>query len=350
MTSFQSVLHLVNRRKFLFFGIIIIIGILAFLFRPKPPQPVPTQKVTRSTLTQSISITGKVAAKNIVDLTFPVVGKVTFLGVKEGDTVKQNQTIATLDSRSTLKSLQSTLLDYSKQRNTFDQTEENYQNRTPAQALNDAMKRILQNNQYDLDKSVKSVELQSLAQENSVLITPIGGIVTRADAKNAGINIAPTTIFEITDPSSLVFDMDVDEADIGKIQTGQTASIVIDAFPDDTIKMPVTYIDFASHTTSTGSNVFTVESSLPNTPAKYRVGMNGNAEIITAQKEQAIIIPLSSIVDNKYVYVKQGKVYEKRQVTTGLQNDTDSEITSGLSEGDEIVTEPSKIPKGQIRQ
>ena len=74
------------------------------------------------------------------------------------------------------------------------------------------MKRILQNNQYDLDKAINSVELFDLAKQNLVVTTPISGIVTRADVKSAGGNVSAQITITKVDPQNLVFECDVDVA------------------------------------------------------------------------------------------------------------------------------------------
>src|SRR5258708_29217454 len=112
------------------------------------------------------------------------------------------------------------------------------------------MARVLQTNQFDLDKSIKSVELQDIAKQQAVLTAPMAGILTRADIQTAGVNAAITNQFVIVDPKSLVFAMDVDEADIGKITTGQPVDISLDTYPDTIIHGRVNSIDFVTHTTS----------------------------------------------------------------------------------------------------
>lgn len=341
MRVFKRFLSFIYKRKYWILAIVIVIGVLYFIFKPKQVIPVPTQRIKRSDIIQTVSISGKVNAKKIVDLTFQIGGKITFVGVQVGDHVSQYQTIAILDSRTTQKNLQAALIAYSKQRNAFDQNQDNLQNRTPDQALNDSMKRILQNNQYDLNNAINSVELLSLAQEQSILTTPIAGIVTRVDAKTAGVNVTPTSVFEVVDPNSLVFDMDVDEADIGKITMGQEADVQLDAYPDVTVKNPVNFIDFVSHITTNGGNAFTVETALTDPSGlKYRLGMNGNANIITSRKNDVITAPSISIVDGQFVYVKTKNGFEKKQVTVGLQSDTDGEIKNGLQVGDVVATDP----------
>jgi HlyD family secretion protein len=212
------------------------------------------------------------------------------------------------------------------------------------------MKRVIQNNQYDLDKAVVSVELQDVAKQQSVLTSPINGILVRADAATVGTTVGATTVFSVIDPTSLVFGMDVDEADIGKVAVGQPVKVNLDAFPDKTSQYPVDRIDFVSHTTTNGGNAFTVEVKLPaSSVSQYRIGMNGNADIITAERDNVPTIPIASVVDGKYVYLKKPTGFEKRAVTIGLQNDVDAEVTNGLREGDLIAVQPDKVPQKQER-
>lgn len=323
-------------------GIIIICLIsLAFFLRPKPQQAPPTTAVKEGDLTQSVSVTGKIDSQTSVDLTFLTGGKVVFLGTKEGDRVNAFQTMAVLDQRTVQKNLENALVDYSKQRNNFDQTQDNYQDRKPYQALNDAMRRILEDNQYDLDKAVISVELQDLVKQQSVLATPISGVVTHSDIKSSDVNVSPAATMTVVDDQNLVFSMEVDEADIGKIKTGQTVKINIDAFPNDSITLNVGTIDFASHTTSTGGNAYYVKAPIFQNGSNYRLGMNGDAEIIINEAQNTLIIPTTATIDNNYIYVKTNKGFEKRKVELGLQNDTQAEVLSGLKKGDTIILQAS---------
>lgn len=338
-----------DKHRILSAAIILAVLLVLFIFRPAPPKPIPTQKVTKGDLVQSISITGTIAAQRDVDLSFQTGGKLVWLGIKKGDYVEAYQTVALLDQRQVAKTLEKTLLDYSLARSTFDETAEDNQNRTPQEALNNEMKRILERNQWNLEKAVNSVELQDLVIQQSVLTTPIAGIVTRADVKTSGVNVTGTTTFTVTDPGSLIFNMEVDEADIARIKEEQKIKVFFNSFPDEEIVLSVAGIDFVTHTTSTGGNAYDVEAKMPeNTNYQYRVGMGGNAEIIINEKKNVIVIPLSSVIDGKSVFIKtEFGSFEKRTVKLGLQNDTSAEIVSGLSEGDEVALEPSTVPQKQ---
>ncbi len=322
-----------------------IIIIAAILLRPKPPKPVPVEAVKKGTLVQTISVTGDVDADRDVELKFEIGGKLQSLNIKKGDYVKKGQVIATIDQSTALKNLKTALLNYSLQRNTFDQTVNAQPAHTPSDALNDSMKRLLENNQYNLDLAVNSVEIQDLARQKSVLTTPIDGIVTRADVKTSGVTVATTTTFGVTDPSSLSFRMEVDEADISKVSEGQEVDVDLNAYPDNQLHLRVGSIDFVTHTTSTGGNAYDVKARIiPTSKMSLRVGMNGNATIITKRKDEIITIPLASLIDENTVYVKTGTIYEKRKIKLGIQSDTDTEVISGLSEGELLVIDPNSVP------
>jgi len=334
---------LFTKRKLIVLVILIILIILVgIISRPKAAAGVETQTIKRGDIIESLAATGTIDAQTSVDLSFPAIGKLVYLGVKKGDFVKKGQVIAVLDQRSVQKTLQDDLTDYMKQRNTFDQIKDDNQNRTPEQALNDKMKRILQNNQYDLDKAVFSVELQSLAKEQSVLTSPIDGIVTRADAQTTGLNVSPTTVFSIASPEGMVFKIDIDEADIGSVKQGQLITVTLDAYPEKALHVVVDAIDFATHTTSTGGNAYTVETTLPENNLTYRVGMGGDAEVILNQTKDVLTVPLASLIDDTYVYVLKPEGIKKQKIKMGLKNDTDAEVMSGLSEKDEVALDPVK--------
>jgi HlyD family secretion protein len=333
-----------HKRRLLF--IIIPLIVLAVIFWPRPQKPIETQIVKKESIEEVISATGTIFSETSVDLKFLTGGKLVYLGAKKGDMVKAGQVIGILDQRTVQKNLETELRDYSQQRNTFDETLEDNQNRTIEQALNNDMKRILQNNQYDLEKAVISVELQDLAKQQAVLTSPTDGIVTSADVTTAGINVSATTSFTVADPETMIFKIDIDEADIGKIVAGQKVKVTLDAYPEETIIMDIGDIDFASHATSVGGNAYTVQSQLPlNKETKFRVGMSGDAEITVAKSTHAMTVSLASLTDDSSVYVKKGKTFEKRKVKTGIQSDTEIEIRNGLQEGEEVALQPDEAAK-----
>jgi len=343
MQKIKHILWYPRRNKKFGIILLVVLIILAAIFWPRPPKPLETQKVQTGNITQSISATGSVIADSSVDLTFIAGGKLTYLGAKKGDTVTKGQTIAVVDPRTFQKNLENSLQQYLVQRNTFEQGREDNNAPTPNDAVNDDIKYLLETNQFNLNSSVIQVELQAIAKEQSVLTSPINGIVTDMDVTTTGVNITPTTTFSIADPNSLVFQVEVDEADVGKIKVGDSMNVTLDAYPDQTLNLTIDSIDFNSQKSDTGGTIFRVKAKLPEgVNDAYRIGMNGDAEIITMQKNDVLVLSLASITDDNSVYIKKGDTFEKRKVTTGIQSDTEIEILSGLEEGDVVALQPDE--------
>lgn len=326
--------------------VLVLLGIgitIQFSKTKTSEQQIRTATVKRETFTKSVQSSGKTKANKSAELKFQTSGKLTWVGVAEGDTVAAFQAIAGLDVREVQKTLDKALRDYSSARNDFEEewrvTYLGVQN--PDTALTDTAKRILQKNQWDLDKAVLDVELKNLAVEYATLVTPIAGIVAHIDTPVPGVNITPASaVFEIVDPSSLVFQANIDEVDIGSLSLGQTAGIALDAFPDATFSGKISYISYISETSAGGATVFPVKVAFDE-PQKLRIGLNGDVTIETNSTPDALVIPVEAIREQnagKYVYKKTGKTYTLVQVETGEQNDSGIVITDGLSQGDEVVT------------
>lgn len=301
-----------------------------------------TTGVKRTDFVKQVSSSGKTAADKSVDLKFQTSGKLAWVNVKEGQEVTVHQAIAGLDPREVQKNLEKALRDYSSERNDFEEMwRVTYQGRSrPEQALTDTVKRILEKNQWDLEKSVLDVELKHLAVEYATLVTPIAGIVTHIDTAVAGVNITPATaVFSIADPDSLIFEANVDEADVGSLTVGQEAAITLDAYPQAMFSGIVSYISLVSEQSSGGATVFPVKIAFDK-PEGMRIGLNGDITIAVTRQNQVLVIPLEAIREDKkgrYVYRKTRNTYERVAVTVGSQNDEQAVIESGLSDDDTVV-------------
>lgn len=314
-------------------------------------QAIVTQPAKRATFSKTVSSSGKVKAKKAVELKFQTSGKLTWVGVKEGDRVVPYQAIASLDSREVQKNLEKALRDYSAERNDFEETwRVEYRGLdNPQEALTDTVKRILEKNQWDLEKAVLDVELKHLSVEYGTLTTPIGGIVTRVDMPYAGVNITPATaVFEVIDPDSLTFEAAIDEVDVGAIVKGKAATVTLDAFPERLFEGTVSYISYSAVTSSGGATVFPVEITIAKAD-NLRIGLNGDVSIEVNVEEERLIVPLDAIREDgegSFVYRKDNGSYRKTPVEVGQTNETDAVVLSGLAQGDEVVVKGfTELPK-----
>ncbi|MBU1327429.1 efflux RND transporter periplasmic adaptor subunit [Patescibacteria group bacterium] len=145
------------------FSVLALIGGIWWTRRAKQQtaSAITTAHVKQETFIKTISSSGKTKADRSVSLKFQTSGKLTWVGIKEGDTVAPYQAIAALDSREVQKNLEKALRDYDKERNDFEETwRVDYNGKKPEQALTDTVKRILEKNQWNLERAVLDVELK----------------------------------------------------------------------------------------------------------------------------------------------------------------------------------------------
>lgn len=326
------------KKRTLIISIVIVIALGLLIYRGfQASQKTKKQEsavVRRGNLEESLTISGQIKAEENVILRFQTSGKVVWVGVKEGDIVKKYQAIASLDPREVKKKLDKYLNTFLKTRTDFDQTQADAKDK----ALTDALKRALDKSQLDLNNAVLDVELQNLAVEFSRLITPIAGIVVKADPTYTGANIISTQAqYEIVNPKTLYFEGVADQTEVVKLKNGMTGGLTLDAYPDQSFRGRITTLAFTPKTEETGT-VYAVKFVFPvkETSLAYKIGMTGDLTFTTKKKNRVLYLPIKFIKSEdrqKYVSLKkQTKVY----ITTGLETDNLIEITSGLAEGDVV--------------
>lgn len=183
---------------------------------------------------------------------------------------------------------------------------------------------------------------------NYTITAPISGTVIRKNMK-AGDKITSKgsgdgAMAVIYDLSTITFSMSIDELDISKVKAGQTVEIAAEAVSDASFQGVVENVSLES-TNSNGITTYPVSVTVKD-PKGLLPGMNVNGKILLKESKNALVIPASSLMRGNVVYVKDPSVKEAqgevpagfREVTveTGIMNDEQVEIISGLSEGDEV--------------
>ncbi|MFZ5376360.1 MAG: efflux RND transporter periplasmic adaptor subunit [Patescibacteria group bacterium] len=291
----------------------------------------------RQDLTKYLEISGIIDAKEKASLRFAAGGKVVYLGAQEGDWIKKGQTLATIDQADLNKRLQQDLNNYMKERWDWDQQLDDIKDRT----IDKREQRSVDQNQWDLENEVLDVEIRDIAIRNTVLSSPIEGVLIESPTNVKGVQLLATDSFEVINPGSLIFKALVDEAEIAQVMASQSAYITLDAYPDETVDSFVKFISYKSTETSSGTS-FIIEMPFPNNSSleKYRLGMNGDAQILVTSKSNVLTVPIDAIRqrDNKnYVDVRtNGESFAEREIEIGLETDDFVEVTAGLSESDEV--------------
>lgn len=161
------------------------------------------------------------------------------------------------------------------------------------------------------------------------------------------------TAFTILTEDSYKISLSVDELDILSVKQGQTVNITLDALDGESFEGTVTKVGTVG-STSGSSAKYTVEITVPKAE-NMLLGMSASATIQIDEADDAVLIPLSALQESggkSFVYTEKsedGTLSGKVEVETGLSNDSQVEITSGLSEGDTVyyqVVEKSSDDQG----
>ncbi|PEL09948.1 efflux RND transporter periplasmic adaptor subunit [Bacillus sp. AFS017336] len=186
--------------------------------------------------------------------------------------------------------------------------------------------------------------------DGSILQAPVSGTITSLDVKSGDSVQSSATVAHMTNYSSLETTISVDELDITKVKVGQSVKITASAFEGQTFDGTVLKVSNEG-TSTNGVSTFDVTVKIKN-PKSLKIGMSTEASISIQSKENALYVPVEAVYKNgneKYVLVPtstddSNQSTKKVTVKTGITNDTNVEITSGLTEGEAV-----EIPSVQSR-
>ena len=209
-------------------------------------------------------------------------------------------------------------------------------------------------------------QLEQLQKQlaDCTLSAPIGGVVTAVNVSVGDKNTAGTTMITIEDTSSLKVIVNVEEADILKIQEGMPATVSTDATGDEEIKGTVTRVvrvkNQSTNTNGTDTNTssgYSAEITIDNT--ELLVGMSAKAKIVIKDRGTQLAVPYDLIrQDDKgdsYVLVAEANedgtaTAVRKNIKVGEEVDYYTEVTGGdLKEGDQLIYDYTfSITEGQV--
>ncbi|MBP9690727.1 efflux RND transporter periplasmic adaptor subunit [Candidatus Woesebacteria bacterium] len=345
MDMFKAVavkaIRIVQRIWILLVIVLLVGGILLYRKTTAPIPEIVTYTVKQEDLQDILGLSGEVDASEKATLHFQSGGRLSWVGVKEGDEVKKYDGLASLDQRQLQKSIEKYLNTYSKERRDFEQSHDTLaeDSLSMTREVRDAAVRSLENAQFDLNNSVLDVELQTISKEYAYLYTPIAGIVTRVDVPQAGANVSIADIFEVVNPESLFFSIAVDQTDVIKIREGMTGTITLDAYPDLPMKGTISSISFTPKAGESGTVYEAEMSFVPSLEMQYRLGMTGDVDFVIDEIKNTTAIPID------YAYDENGKTYVNKDVSgkpvktmieIGSEFGGEIQVLVGLQPGDVI--------------
>lgn len=176
--------------------------------------------------------------------------------------------------------------------------------------------------------------------QNSQIVAPISGVVTRFDAKVGQFASPGTALVWVISGGAFEIDAQVSETDVAKVAVGNTVSMTLDAFPNETFTGSVFYIDPAQ-TTTEGVVGYKIKIAFDTADRRMKSGLTANLDIVTRHKDNILIVPQYAILQNDegtFVQTMENDAVKDVPVMLGLQDrDGNVEVLSGVTEGEQVL-------------
>ena len=305
----------------------------------KPATLGKTVTIQRGTIRSLVQATGSVAAVNPVDISAKITGRIVEVRVNENDSVSAGQVLIVLDD-SHYKALEAQIAAR------LAVCRKNYERMRALTALGGVTQKQLDGTKMEWQVAEAEYNMALSQVSDTIICAPISGTVVgkpvpAGQTVSSGLS-SPMVLMSIADISRLELQVQVDEADIGKIKTGQRVGFMVDAYPD---KMFMGLITLISEKANVQQSVvyYPVVISMETTQGRFKPGMTVRVTVVTGQKKNVLTVPALAITsrkDGSYVKVVENGQARETLITKGMVGTDRVEVTGGLQEGDQILLPP----------
>jgi RND family efflux transporter MFP subunit len=303
---------------------------------------------------KTVFVDGNLEMPNKAYLSFGVTGTVTEVLVDKGDNVTEDQVLARLDAPSLESSVEMAELQVKMAKEQVNVAEAQYEialiNLDESSPLMedvlelqvDIAKAGWESAKLGLESAKLSLESAELNLEKAEIVAPFDGVVadiTISEGKEITAAALAAPAITLVDTSEIQMRGFVDEIDVAMIEVGQAANITLDALPDEQIDGEVAFISPIG-TALAGVVSYATTIALEDSVANLGDGMTATAEVIIERRDDVLFIPnraLRGTWENPKVLVLTDGQQEEREITLGLTDGINTEVLSGLAEGEEVV-------------
>ena len=345
-------------------------------FQPEEQVKYLTETVKRGNIHQTVSATGEISPSNLVTVGSQASGQIKKLYVKLGQQVKKGDLIAEINSttqvntlnteKSKLETYQAKLVSAEIALNSAEKKykreaalwKEKATSKEDFESAQDALA-AAKANVAELKASIKQTKISINTAESDLGYTRItatmdgtGVAIPVEEGQTVNAVQSTPTIIQLANLDTMLNKMQIAEGDITKVKAGQDISFTILSEPDEPIKAKLDSVDPGLTTMSLGSYTASTDTTsnaiyyyaralVPNPDGKLSIGMTTQNTIEINGVKNVLLVPTLTIKkrDGKsYVSVlgADGKAVE-REITVGLKDSMNTEVKSGLKEGEKVV-------------
>ncbi|WP_432735335.1 efflux RND transporter periplasmic adaptor subunit [Maridesulfovibrio sp. FT414] len=289
-----------------------------------------TTEITPVVLKDILTLPGATEPDKDVRVSSESAGTVIWLGVKEGDRIKEGQLIARLDGASSGAK-------FDKAKAARKLAAEQLRRRHELLS-----KGVLAQEEYDqikaeLEQSEASLKEMQVNVEYGIVRAPISGIVNKRHIDfGERLNVGDRVV-DIVEPSVIRTIVNVPEMDIPYIRKGQKVTVTVDALPGRTWEGT---IDFISFKADPFSKTFETRILTDNSGGEIRAGMLARVSLLRRTVNDAITTPLYAIINQggeRIIYVEENGVARVRTIELGVIEGDRAQVLKGLKAGDKLI-------------
>jgi HlyD family secretion protein len=332
----------------------IVLGIVLTRGAGREDTPSDTAAVTRGDIVRTVLVDGSLVMPDKAYLSFGVTGTVEEVLVEEGNNVTKDQVLARLDAPSLETSVEMAELQVEIAEKGVKAARARYeiaqinldegvlgQSEDVLELQVDIAKASWETAKLNLEIAKLNLESAELNLERAVIVAPFDGVVadiTIIEGREISTATLVTPAISLVDTSEVEMRGFFDEIDIAVVQPGQEANILLDALPDEEVKGRVSFISLVG-TIRTGVVSYDTTITLVDPAEVLRDGMTATAEVIIERRDDVLFIPNRAIrgtTENPMVVVLVDEQEEEREITLGLSDGINTEVLSGLEEGETV--------------
>lgn len=359
-------------------------------------------KIEPIDIVETVAATGKIQPEIEISLSSEVSGEIIELPFKEGEQVEKGDLLVRINPDLVQAAVSQSQAGLQNVRAQLSQAEASLKNAKANYDRNKALfeKGVISKSEWD--RSISEFEVAQAAKQSAYymvqssaaslkqsqdnlartsIFAPMSGTISKLSVELGErvvgtAQMTGTEILRVANLSNMEVEVDVNENDIVKLSVGDSTIVEVDAYLKREFKGVVTEIANSALSTLTADQVtnFKVKVRIlpesykdlvegkPESFSPFRPGMTATVDIITNKKKDVLGVPISAIViktdttdakrpmrtetptasTEKFeaVYVKEGEEAQLRVVKTGIQDESNIEIVSGLKEGEEVITGP----------
>lgn len=313
-------------------GFLCSMSLATFAQKGPPVMPVEVKQIVPTPLVIELSVVGSLIANESVIIRPEISGRIEKIHFEEGDPIRANAIIVSLDSAEYRARLAESSADLKLKELNLERIKSMLEKKLTSEQEHDQETALLQ----------AAIAKRALDQERlrkTVLRAPFHGVLGLRKVSPGDYVKAGDDIVELTDVKALKLNFQIPEVYLRDIRKGQHLSVQVDAFPELTFQGEVFAI---APKLDVASRSIQVRARITNDEGRLRPGMFARVKLQVAAQPQALMIPeaaLWPVGNEQFVYrVDQDKA-EKVKITLGYRQGGQVEVLSGLKAGDTIVTD-----------